>query len=90
MTPTAPGRASPPNAPLVARSSEPGQGEPSGVASASPSGAASRTPSASASPTDGGSTPGTPTASAPTAPTSAPGRSGNKPGRGPGGTKGPK
>ncbi|MGA5201683.1 hypothetical protein [Streptomyces variegatus] len=90
--PASSGPADTADAPLVAGPGDPD--DPSGEASAPPSPTASRTPSASA--TDAASPPaGSPTAGAtavpvPTATTSAPGRSGEKPGRGPGGTKGPK
>ncbi|GAA2584645.1 hypothetical protein GCM10010304_29120 [Streptomyces roseoviolaceus] len=91
QSPTAPpagtGPAATPAAPLVGG---PADGdEPSGAASASPSTAASRTPSESGTGAASSSA-GSPTAFAPTAATSAPGRAEGKPGRGPGGTKGPK
>ncbi|MFE1948096.1 hypothetical protein [Streptomyces massasporeus] len=80
------------DAPLVAGPG--GSDEPSGTASASPSSEAGRTPSASgtdsAPPPASGPTSDAPTGTAPTATASAPGRWEGKPGRGPGGTKGPK
>ncbi|MFD5740562.1 hypothetical protein ACFXJM_07055 [Streptomyces massasporeus] len=80
------------DAPLVAGPGD--SGRPSGEASASPSSGASRTPSASgtdsAPPPASGPTSDAPANSLPTASTSAPGRSGENPGRGPGGTKDPK
>ncbi|MFD8223690.1 hypothetical protein ACFV16_05895 [Streptomyces massasporeus] len=85
-----PARAS--DAPLVAGPGDSDQ--PSGEASASPSSEGSRTPSASATdsapPPASGPTSSAPADPLPTASTSAPGRSGQKPGRGPGGTKDPK
>ena len=95
-SPTAESGASSPakgsDAPLVAGPG--GSDEPSGTASASPSSEAGRTPSASgadsAPPPVSGPTSDAPTDTAPTGTASAPGRSGEKPGRGPGGTKGPK
>ncbi|MEU0169120.1 hypothetical protein ABZ214_27330, partial [Streptomyces iakyrus] len=85
------------DAPLVAGPG--GSDEPSGMASASPSSEAGRTPSASGTgsapppatgPTSGAPTDTAPTDTAPTGTASAPGRPDGKPGRGPGGTKGPK
>ncbi|MFJ4560173.1 hypothetical protein ACIP4Q_29445 [Streptomyces massasporeus] len=80
------------DAPLVAGPGD--SGRPSGEASVSPSSGASRTPSASgtdsAPPPASGPTSDAPANSLPTASTSAPGRSGENPGRGPGGTKDPK
>ncbi|MFI0135092.1 hypothetical protein [Streptomyces luteogriseus] len=95
-SPTAESGASSPakgsDAPLVAGPG--GSDGPSGTASVSPSSEAGRTPSASgtdgAPPPAAGSTSGASTDPAPTDTALAPGRSGEKPGRGPGGTKGPK
>lgn len=86
------GRASTPEAPFVGGPAD--RDEPSGAGTASPSTAASSTPSESGtdapSPSAGSPTTGTPTTSAPAATASPPGRSEEKPGHGPGGTKGPK
>ncbi|MEU0386036.1 hypothetical protein [Streptomyces chartreusis] len=86
------GRASTSGAPLVGGPAD--RDEPSGAGSASPPTAASPTPSESGtnapSPSAGSPTTGAPTTSAPAATASPPGRSEEKPGHGPGGTKGPK
>ncbi|GAA2398940.1 hypothetical protein [Streptomyces coeruleofuscus] len=92
VSPTGTGREEASGAPLDGRAED--REELSGDASASPSAEGSRTPSPSATggapPPAGDSTTSAPAAPAPTTTTAPPGRTDEKPGRGPGGTKGPK